>query len=364
MSRITVALGTIFAAVLFLLLGCGPGESQEDQDGERLKSVGVMTVERVSLQRERSFAGTARAAETVPLSFEAEGKVSSLRVEMGQRVEPGDVVARLNCTDYRLQVQRRESGVDRAQAVLDRARSDYRRIRDLYKGDHASRSELDRALAEFRSAQASLREAEKALELAREKVADCTLTTGSAGLISQAPVEEQQNVRAGQTVAVLSKVDSMQLRVFLPEEVVTRIRPGDRAEASFPKLTEETLSARVREVGVEAARSTTYPVRLDLESAPQGLRPGMVGRAVFRFPAPPGIVLPARAVLGREGDMAWVFVLDPETHRVRKRSVEVGWLSEQGLVLQGGLEEGERVVVRGMSRLERGQKVTVQGDGR
>ena len=159
-----------------------------------------------------------------------------------------------------------------------------------------------------------------------------------------------------------SLADTMQLRVFVPEEAVSRLRAGDRARAEFRSLSNKTFPARVSEVGVEAARSTTFPVRLDLEQTPRGLRPGMVGRAVFRFPARSRIVLPARAVLGREGDTAWVFVVDPATDRVRRRSVEVGPLTDQGLVLRSGIKEGDRVVVRGMSRLEQGQRVN-RGDG-
>ena len=358
--RIRLAIWALFPGLVFLFLGCGPGAETSEGQGDQAKEVRVVEAERVPVKRERSFAGTARAVETVPLSFEVEGRIRSLPVEMGQRVQAGEVVARLDCSDYRLEAQRRQSEVDRAEAVLDRARSDHRRIQNLYEQEHTSRSELDRAVAEYRSAQADLRVAEKALEQARDRVEDCVLTTDRAGRISRVPAEEQQNVRAGQTVAVLSVTDRMQLRVFVPEEVIGRIRPGDDAEARFRVLSQKTFAARVREVGVEAARSTTYPVRLDLVSAPEGLRPGMVGRAVFRFPARSRIVLPPQAVLGRERDKAWVFVVDPETDRAQKRSVEVGALREQGLVLESGLKEGERVVVRGMSRLEQGQKVMIR----
>ena len=358
--RRRIALWALFPGLLFLLWGCGPEAETSEGQGEQAKEVRVVEAERVPVKQERSFAGTSMAAETVPLSFEVQGKIRSIAVEMGKRVEAGEAVARLDCSDYRLELQRRQSEVDRAKAILDRARSDYRRIQNLYEQDHTSRSELDRARAEYRSAKADLRVAEKALEQARDKVEDCVLSTDRAGRISRVPAEEQQNVRTGQTVAVLSGTDRMQLRVFVPEEVIARIEPGDDAMAQFRTLSDETFPARVGEVGVEAARSTTYPVRLDLESAPEGLRPGMVGRAVFRFPARPRIVLPAQAVLGREGDTAWVFVVDPESKRARRRSVEVGALLEQGLVLESGVKEGEHVVVRGMSRLEQGQKVEIK----
>jgi len=357
-----VAIWALLPAVFFLSLGCGPGEDNSEVQGEQAKVVRVMEAEQVSLQRKRRLAGTARAAETVPLSFEIDGRISSLSVEMGQRVEAGAVVARLDCSDYRLEAQRRKSDVDRAEAVLDRARSDYHRVRNLYEKEHTSRSKLDRASAEYRSAKAGLRGAEKALELARNRVKDCILTTDRAGYISRVPAEEQQNVRAGQTVAVLSLTDRMQLRVFVPQELVTRLQPGDRAEVYFRSLSEEMFPAQVGEVGVEAARSTTYPVRLDIEREPEELRPGMVGRAVFRFPQSPGIVLPAKAVLGREGEKAWIFVVDPKTHRAQKRFVEVGSLTEKGLLLRGGLQEGELVVIRGMTRLEQGQEVEMKRD--
>ncbi len=353
------ALGIVFTALLILLGACGRGTQDSEKQEGRAKKVRVVEAERVSTEQKRSFAGTAKASERIPLSFEIDGRIRSLAVEMGQRVKAGELVARLSCTDYQLEAQRRQSGVDRAEAVLDRARSDYRRIQNLYQKDHASRSELDRARAEHRSAKAGLSEAKKALELARDKVEDCALTTDRSGRIARVPAEEQQNVRAGQTVAVLSMVDRMQLRVFVPDDVIARIEPGDRAEVRFRVLSPETFPARVDEIGVEAAKSTTYPVRLDLERQPEGLRPGMVGRAVFRFPARSRLVLPPSSVLGREEGKARVFVVDPETGRVEKRSLEVGELTEQGLILRSGLREGELVVVRGMTRLEPGQKVEI-----
>lgn len=360
MSRLG-AFGIVLTALLILFAGCGQGTENSGRQEDQAKTVRVVEADRVSTEQKRSFAGMARAAETIPLSFEVDGKIRSIAVEMGQRVEAGEVVARLDCTDYRLKAQRRQSGVDRAEAVLDRARSDYRRIQDLYQKDHTSRSELDRARAEYRSAKAGLREAKKAQELARDRVKDCVLATAKAGRIARVPAEEQQNVRAGQTVAVLSVVDRMQLRVFVPEEVIARIQSGDRAEATFRTLSPETFPARVEEVGVEAAKSTTYPVRLELERKPEGLRPGMVGRAVFRFPPRSRLVLPPSSVLGREEDKAWVFVVDPKTGTAKKRSVEVGELTDQGLVLRSGLREGELVVIRGMSRLEQGEKVEIGG---
>jgi len=358
--RRVAALGIVLTVLLALLGGCGPGTEDSEGQGEQAKTVRVLQAKTVSIEQERSFAGTARAAETIPLSFEVDGRIRSIAVEMGQRIEAGEVVARLDCSDYRLEAQRRQSEVERREAVLDRARSDYHRIQDLYEKEHTSRSELDRARAEYRSAKAGLSEARKSLEQARDKVEDCVLTTDRAGRISRAPAEEQQNVRAGQTVAVLSVADRMQLRVFVPEDVIARIQPGDRANATFRTLTPETFPARVDEVGVEAAKSTTYPVRLELEREPEGLRPGMVGRAVFRFPARSGLALPPSSVLGREKGKAWVFVVDPETGTAKKRFVEVGELTDQGLVLRSGVEEGELVVVRGMSRLEKGHKVEIE----
>lgn len=354
------AIGVVLTALLVLLGGCGRGTEDSGRREDRAKKVRVVEAERVSVEKERSFAGTARAAETIPLSFEVSGKIRFISVEMGQRVEAGEVVARLDCGDYRLEAQRRQSGVERAEATLDRARSDYRRIQSLYEEEHASRSELDRARAEYRSAKAGVSEAKKALEQARDNVEDCVLSTDRAGRISRVPAEEQQNVRTGQTVAVLSVSDRMQLRVFVPEDVVTRIEPGKRAEAIFRSLSGSPVPARVSEIGVEAARSTTYPVRLELERVPEGLRPGMVGRADFRFPARSRIVLPANSVLGREEGKAWVFVVDPETGKARKRPVEVGELTARGLVLESGLREGELVVVRGMSRLEQGRQVEIR----
>lgn len=364
------ALVRLVPAVLLVLLGaCGEDEPEPEPV---LRPVRYVQVFATGEARTRSFSGTARAALESDLSFTVAGTVRRVTVSVGDSVGGGAPIAELDPSDYALQVQDAEAAARRAEAESRNAASTYERVQRLYENNNASASDLSSARAGAEAAEAALESARSRLALARSQLEDTRLNAPVAGRVAAVTVEEGENVRAGQTVAVLTSGSRMEVEVGIPEVLIARVGRGDRVGVRFDALGDRTLGGRVTEVSVTADdRMNTYPVTVLLDAPDPDLRPGMVGEVAFGFEAEgggPRIFVPPAAV-GQDRQGRFVYVLEPdpdpgsEAGSVRRRPVRVGELTSGGLEILGGLEDGERVVTAGVSRIQDGQRVRVPAGG-
>ncbi len=322
--------------------------------------------EMVSLSRQnrvRTFAGTARAGEETRLSFKVGGTVRRLLVKVGDTVTRGQTIAEIDPKDQRLQQQEADAALARARAEARSAAATYSRTRALYENNNASREELDSARARHESARAQVRSVSKQLELARLQVTYATLQAASDGAIADVAVEVNENVSAGQLVALLTSGGDPEVEIAIPEVFITQIARGDEVSVTFDAMPGQTFAAVVSEVGVSSTgAATTYPVRVQLAQGDGNIRSGMAANVSFTFGAQEArerIVAPLHAV-GEDRDGRFVFVVEPGGEGrgvVHRRPVKVGALDAEGLEILEGLSPGERLVTAGVKRLADGREV-------
>jgi RND family efflux transporter MFP subunit len=147
---------------------------------------------------------------------------------------------------------------------------------------------------------------------------------------------------------------------------ISQGREGDAVSGEFAAIDGRRFSATVTEVGVErSSASSTFEVRARLESADLTIRSGMACEVTFEFEAVSGsehFVVPAIAVR-EDQDGRFVFVVElteDELGLTRRRNVEVGALRSDGIEIISGLQEGELVVIAGVSKIKDGQTVRMQ----
>lgn len=320
--------------------------------------------ERVALQgseERRTFSGTTRAALETDLSFKVAGTLTALYVEVGDAVQRGDPLARLDATDYAVRVQEAEAGLAQARAQLRNAEAAYERTRSLYENRNASRSDLDASRAAAESADAAVRAANQQLEAARLQLSYTRLSAPQDCTVAATYAKENENVSAGQPVAQLNCGDCAEIVVAVPQGFIGRIREGGRAQVLIDALPGEAVTAVVTEVGV-AAVGTTYPVTAQVDGDCPALRSGMAADVRFVLDREGGqrrIAVPPVAV-GEDRDGNYVFVLEvDESGRwfARRRAVEVAGVGPDGVIVGAGLAEGELIVTAGVRRIADGLQV-------
>jgi len=350
----------LWGLTLLLLAGCS---TEVPVVEPALRPVRTELVEAPRDTVPATYAAVARAGVESRLSFRVSGLVEEVAVDLGTKVRRGQVLARLDPRDLELQVEQAEAGLAQSEASWRRSQADYDRSRALYENNNASKSDLDAARAAAESAEAQVNASRKQLQLASQQLGYAVLRAPQDGAIAHVDVEVNESVSAGQAVLLLSSGATPEVVVAVPEVVIAQVSPGQEVSVTFDSLPGTTFKGKVTEVAVATSGSSAFEVVASLNGASTQVRSGLAADVTFRFPSPTGggFFLQPVAV-GEDDQGTYVFVLEAGeggTGLVRRRSVEVGELTGNGLQVRSGLETGERVVTAGVRRLSDGMKVKV-----
>ena len=352
-------------AVLTSILIAACAESQLP-DEPRLRPVRYLMVSDDSVVRDRSFSGTLKSSVESRLSFKVPGTATSVPVQIGQRLQRGDLIAQLDSAEYALQVEQAQATMVQAQANERNAASTYERTKGLYANDNASRNDLDAARANAESAEAQVRAAAKALEIARLNESYTRLYADVDCSIASIDIEVNENVSAGQQIAVVSCGDDFEVAMDVPESVIASVDEYTPVSITFGSIPSTLFTGEVTEIGVAASTgSAAFPVVVAINERHPALRSGLAADVVFQFDSnslDSGVVLPLAAVI-EEPAGTYVFVAEDATDAgeaiVRKRAVSLGELNQSGIEILDGLDPGDRVVTAGLSVIRDGQRVLI-----
>lgn len=349
-----------------IMAGC---EAETPPPAPVIRPVRYIEVTAATGGQPRMFSGVARAGVETGLSFRVAGTVEQVPVKVGDRVRAGQLIAQIDPIDYELQVRQAEAALRQAEAQASNAEADLRRVQGLYENDNASRDDLDAALAGAASADAQVESFSKQLDLVRRQVAYTGLRAAVAGAIAEIRVEANENVAAGQVVAVLTSDVEPEVELAVPESLITQIAEGDTVSVRFDALAGRTFEGVVTEVGVSATDlATTFPVSVRLREADREVRPGMAAEVTFLFGADDTtehFFVPPEAV-GEDREGRFVFVARPSDGGLgvaRRRAVTVGDFTPTGIEIREGLVGGDLVVTAGVNRIEDGQEVRLTRAG-
>ena len=351
-------------ALLFALLIAGCGNEAEEV-APTLRPVRYERVSTTTSTVDRSLAGVVKAGLESRLSFRVSGSVRSIDVKVGDRVRRGQVLARLDPTDFELRVEEAKAALAQAEASLRRVEADFDRVRALYENSNASKAELDASRAGAESAVAQVQAVTKQLEQANQQLGYTVLRAPTDGAIATVPVEVNENVQAGQVICLLIAGGQPEVVVSVPEVMISAVQEGQKVSVELAALPDRTLEALVTEVGVAVTGSATaYPVTARFVEAEPGIRAGMAAEVTFRWETDGNearIFVPAISV-GEDQQGRHVYVLRPESDgegSVERRGVRIGVANALGVEVVEGLSEDELVVTAGVRRLADGMRVLV-----
>lgn len=343
-------IGAIAVASAVLLAAC----EEQQETREVIRPVRAVKVESVANIINRWYPGVSRATQETDLAFEVSGRLIERPVFIGDQVETGRVLARLDPRDF-------ENDVAFAQAERDRAKAHFDRIERAAASGAVAQQELTDAEARLNMAAAQYRIRQKALE-------DAVLTAPFDGTVSRTFVENFDNARAKEPVIRLVDTSRVEFVTNLPESIIPFIDRVRNIRVRFDTFPDHVITAQVKEVATEPSRTTrTFAVVLIMDQ-PEGITvlPGMAGRATAdpdESLAGTRIVVPVTAVFSpRSGEGTFVWIIDEGTARVSRRPVELGALTDTGQEVLSGLEPGEIVATAGVHFLTEGQTVRILED--
>lgn len=354
----------VMLALATAFTGCGGDEPPE---ADLVRPIRVMQVGDLEAMGERSFPGRAQAAQEVDLSFRVTGPLIARAVNVGDEVQEGDLIARMDPRDFEVRVRETEGTLQRALANEQRARADFERNLSIQREDAGaiSQAAIDRSKEALDLARADIAALEAALDGAKDDLNDTQLQAPFAGTIVSTFVESFEFVQARQPIVRLLNKERIEFVINIPETLISLVEHVEGIEVEFDAFRGVRIPAEISEVGTEASETTrTFPVTVIMDQ-PERVRilPGMAGRGTAQVRQPDAadqvdIIIPVTSVISREIEgSSYVWVVDESTNTVSRREVEIEALISSGLVVKTGLEVGETIATAGVHFLTEGQQV-------
>ena len=316
-------------------------------------------VQRVSFEPDnsaREFVGVVRARYETDLGFRVAGKMVTRIVNVGDRVRVGDVVARLDPQDLKLQVESAEAELAAATSNLTQAAADLERYSTLRAHGYASVADFDRKKAANDEAEGRLERARRALDLARNQHGYTDLKADADGVITATLAEPGQVVAIGQAVARLAHHGEKEAVIALPETWLAEARKSKAIVRPWSDR-DRSFEARLRELSPQADPATrTYAARFTIPQADDAVAYGMTATVTLARADDARVArVPLSAILNRGGGPS-VYAVDRSGALVL-RPVTVASFTEDAALVTSGIDEGEAIVTLGVQKLEAGLKV-------
>src|ERR1700735_1760250 len=352
-SRLLVGLMLAFLAVG--LAGCNEKVAEKATPG---RPVLVATVHYEAESPARSFVGTVKPRIETDMGFRVPGKVAQRLVEVGQTVEVGQPLATLDEIDLRLQAEQAEAEFRAATGVLAQAAAAEQRAKDLRAKGWATDAQLDQAKAAADEARARLNRAERSVDLTKNSLSYATLKADTRGVVTATLIDAGQVVASGQTAIRVARFTEKEAVVAVPETLLARAKDGV-ASVTLWSEPERKYAARLREVAPSADPATrTYLAKFSLPDAGDKVSLGMTATLTLADPTTERVArLPLSALFSEGGDPS-LYIVDDKGEVVLK-PVAVKSYETNNVVIASGVDEGAKVVVLGVQKLDPAQKVRV-----
>ncbi len=346
-----------YFALLLLVSSCG---KEVKEVKKAIRPVQFQEVGYIGGEKIRTFSGTAKTDKIINLSFRNNGIISKFNIRLGQIVKKGELLGTLDNVQSRLSYEQAVSSLNSAASQMNTAKLSLNRIRTLYEKGGASLSDFESAKNSYKTAQESHESAKRSVSIQEEQIRYGFLYAPENGIIATVNAEIDENVTAGQNIAVLNAGTDMEIYLGIPESVINRVKPKMKVEVSFTAIPNKKYLGEVTEISPSVDSNTaTYPVRLKIINPSEEIKTGMAANVTFDFGSATKfdlktLIVPAKAV-GEDANGRFVFLI--EDGRVKKQKIKVGTLTTNGFEILEGLKVGQKIATAGLQTLLDGQDV-------
>lgn len=355
MTAIYRGVTAVFAgAALALVLGaCSGGEASEVSEAAapagRIVSVETLAVQPEDFTDFVQVVGTVEANRDVTVSAEEAGTIRQLLVEKGAFVQAGQPIARIDDRVLRPQA-------DQAAAEAALARETWERQRRLWEEDRVG-SEMSYLQARYRA-----ETAEAGARALRERLERTVVRAPIGGILDSREVEVGTLVSPGTPIARVIDAGTVKITGGIPERLAGQIQRGTTVEIFIEGPGAPSFTGTVNFVGASVeASNRTFPIEVVVANPSGALKPGMIANLrLARATLGGALVVPQEAVLRTESGYAVYVVSGTETAPVAEsRSVALGPSQGNRVIIDAGLEAGDRVIVVGHGRLAPGDRLQI-----
>lgn len=351
------------------LSGCGKKEETSSVK-EKFVSVETEVSKKQNINVKTTLSAKVKPIEEADIVPKIPGKVTSVNVEIGKKVNKGDVLFTIDQTDVVNGVKSAQAAYDMAIANLQirkeqiqNAQINYERMKSLYQEGAISKKdfeqyELQASSANLDAAQAQVDQAKVSLENAQSKLNDTTVSSPIYGIVTAVNINEGEMASSAQPAVSIANMNKVVIDTDVSEYLINKIKLGDVVDISIKSAGKENFQGKISAMSpATASNSMTYPIKIEIENKDSIIKPGMFANVNLVTDKKENVItVPSESVVIKDGESVVYIVKDNLAH-VNK--IETGIDNGEIVEIIKGINEGEAVVKKGQNYLEEGKKVKI-----
>ncbi len=366
-----IALVAMLAAVLGLLLKSSLDRADEHSGrGDAVRpapriAVSVASTRRGDMDIVVTALGTVTARETVIVHSRVDGELKQVHYREGQQVKAGDLLAEIDPRSFQIALDQARGQLARDRALLDNARLDVARYRELLKQDSIASQQVDAQLALVHQYDGVVQADIAAVDNAQLQLTYAHITAPIGGRLGLRQLDAGNMVHANDSAGLVVITNTAPIAVLfaVPSEELPAIRARLSAAAQLKVEAYDRSGARRLASGHLVSldnqidtTTATLKLKAEFENRDDALFPNQFVNIALHVETRKGVVLLPSAAVQRGQSGAFVYVIDAE-RLAHRRALELGPASGDEVVVESGLREGESVVIEGVDKLRDGVAV-------
>jgi len=336
-----------FLIIFFVCLaGSACGKKKDSATGqETAQNVGIATVASEPIERRIDITGTLAAWEEATVSIEVDGRLTEMRVDLGDQVKKGDVLCRITPVEY-------EWKKTQAEADLMKAEEDFKRAQKLHTDNVMAKEQMDENLRKLNVARATA-------DLARKKLDDTVLRAPFDGAVGKRLVNPGEYVRAGSAAFYLVRLQPIKFKGDVPERYAGDVHKDDHVLAYTDAGRDYPFPGAIERVGPSVASdSRSFPIEASIDNSEGKIKPGSFARvSILTQKVDSMLTVPETAVTAFAGTSR-VFVA--KDGKAVERPIEIAGKIHDRVMVAKGVKQGDQVVTTGIELLTDGKAITIR----
>lgn len=363
----------LLVMLLLMVSGCGQKVQEEEQNVLNVETAVAKTMD---ITKYSSYSGKVKGSNEEEVMPQLPRRVTAVHIIEGQTVKKGQVIVSLDRSKLDAAVQQAEAALASARAAqaaneVSRqiALNDYNRVKQLHEVGAVSDQVLEAARAQYDAlntgaAEAGVAQAQAALNLAQQNLADCEITSPMDGIVGRVDVVVGDTTSTQSPVAVINNTADLEVEVKVSEEDISSVQAGTAVKVLIKAVSEKPLIGSVKSVASVADLVTrTYPVKVVLpNNSVSQVKSGMFAEVMLGTQHREGVIgIPMVAVLPKNGENI-VYVVNKDKH-AQAVIVQTGLNDGTYIQISKGLQVGQTVVTKGNTLIDESSLLNFDNGG-
>jgi len=307
-------------------------------------SVNVSPVSKLSINDSLQLTGYMEAYSEIDIAAKAQGTITSLNAELGQKKSKGSIIATIDDKLKRLAVQT-------ARISVAKLKKDLERYNNLYKGGTITEQQLIEAQNLYDNAEIQLEQAEKQLS-------DATIKSPISGIITKKQVEEGEYINIGSPMATIVDISRLKIKLNVSEANVYQLKLNDNVTITTDVYPGVSFEGKISFISSQGDDTHNYPVEIVISNnSKYPLKSGTFANVMIKLPvASEALYIPRESLLGSVKE---AFVYVAENNKAILKKIVVGNGNDKFIKVITGLREGEKVIINGQINLSDNKAIKI-----